>query len=790
VARSKKGKSWLGLAVVVVIVVAAIAGYRGGRKPLEKSSAPPRPLGVVAQEVAQVVAGSSKEQDAATIKEPRVKIKVHSKHPMNHLAGQKSPYLLQHVRNPVDWYPWGEEAFAKARAEEKPIFLSIGYSTCHWCHVMERESFTHEKIAAFLNKHFVSIKVDREERPDIDKIYMTAAQGAGWGGGWPLSVWLTPDLKPFFGGTYFPPDSQYGRPGFMQILERIADVWREKREAVTADAERLAAALKNNTRISGREAEFQAAWLKGAYRSYADDFDATSGGFGGRPKFPMPVNQNFLLRYFARANERKALDITHKTLAAMSAGGIYDHVGGGFARYSVDDQWRIPHFEKMLYDNAQLSVNLLEAYQATKDPALAQTARETLDYVLRDMTHSEGGFFSAEDADSLPVELAGRVDDAGHAHKTEGAFYLWSSKELAEVLKEDAELFAFYYGVAAGGNALEDPHHEFDGKNILYQARSLKEAADKFSISESAARRRLKAARQTLLAVRAKRPRPGLDDKVLASWNGLMLSGLAKGAQVLEDERYREAAEKAAGFLRKRLYDEKTKVLYHRWREGERAIPGQADDYAFLAQGLLDLYEASFDPTWLDWAIELGDALLANFYDTEGGGFFMTAEGNSPHLLTRIIEDSDNVEPAASSVAALTLLRLGHVAHRNDFREAAEKTIHRFGRQLEKAPRSMPQMLVAADFAAAKPRQVILAGELDDPATREMLRMVHARFQPGRMLMVVTPASRKRLAKRLSILRGMVPIDGKTTAYICENFACELPTNDLQTVARLLDGDK
>ncbi|MEE8424754.1 MAG: thioredoxin domain-containing protein, partial [Elusimicrobiota bacterium] len=699
-------------------------------------------------------------------------------------------YLLQHVTNPVDWYPWGEKAFAKARREKKAIFLSIGYSTCHWCHVMERESFSNEKIAAAMNKYFVSIKVDREERPDIDKLYMTLASGAGWGGGWPLSMWLTSDLRPFYGGTYFPPEGGYGRPGFFDLINSIGEAWKEKREAIKIDASRLEEVRRENTVISGREADLDAAWLGNAFESLRSGFDKDHGGFGGAPKFPMPVNQNLLLRYYARTGEEKALEMVSKTLEEMSAGGIYDHVGGGFARYSTDERWRVPHFEKMLYDNAQLAVNFLETYQAGRDPRMAGVARETLDYVLRDMTHKDGGFYSAEDADSLPPELAKKgVKDEGHEHKTEGAFYLWTKDEmLAQLGKKDTELLAYRYGVRDEGNAYRDPQGEFKGKNILYAEHSLKKTARKFGISKREAERRSRAALKRLLSVREKRPRPSLDDKVLASWNGLMISAFAKGYQVLEDERYLAAAEKAADFLKKNLYDSSKKRLYHRWREGDRAVEGLADDYAFLIQGLLDLYEASFDPDRLDWALALAERLQTDFYDKGKGGYFMTAEGSSPNLLVRLIQDSDNVEPAASSVAALALLRLAQLTHREDLRKAAEATLRRFGKQMKDQPRSLPQMLAAVDFATAKPRQIIIAGGLEEPATREMLRMVHARFMPTKVLMVLPPGKTKdRLAARAPYLRGMVPIGGKPTAYICVNFACELPTNDLEAVSKMLD---
>jgi len=697
---------------------------------------------------------------------------------LNHLAKEKSPYLLQHADNPVDWHPWGAAAFEKAAKEQKPIFLSIGYSTCHWCHVMERESFEDPAIAAVLNAHFISVKVDREERPDVDKVYMTAASAAGWGGGWPLSLWLTPERKPFYGGTYFPPASSHGRPGFKDVLERIARYWKEDRGSLLNDADKLTSALERRISIDGREGPLDASALDALASELLADSDPVHGGFGGAPKFPMPANLAFLLRTHARTGDGKPLREAERTLRAMARGGIFDHVGGGFHRYSVDAQWRVPHFEKMLYDNAQLATVYLEAYQAGGGADLARVAESVLDYVLRDMTHPEGGFYSAEDADSAP--------ETG-AEKSEGAFYVWSRGEIESVLgARVAAVFARRYGVREEGSALDDPHGEFSGKNILYEALSAAEAAGESGLTERAVRRLCAGAAKRLLFRRAERPRPGLDDKVLASWNGLMLTALARGYQVLEEPRYLHAAEKAAAFLRARLYDESDGALYHRWRDGERAIGGMADDYAFLIQGLLDLYEASFDPRWIEWAEALADRLQRDFYQASGG-YRMTAPRAAPHLLVEIIEDSDNVEPSASSVAALALLRLSGLTGREDFRAAAEKTLHRFGGQMARAPRTLPAMMAAADFALSKPAQLIISGPLEDPATREMLRLSNSLFWPNRILMVLpTEELRRRLGRRLPALAGMVSLGGKPTAYLCKDYACERPTTDPAALADLL----
>ncbi len=529
----------------------------------------------------------------------------------NHLAAEKSPYLRQHAHNPVDWYPWGEAAFEKSRSEDKPIFLSVGYSTCHWCHVMERESFENEQLAAILNRWFVPVKVDREERPDVDRIYMTFVQASTGSGGWPMSVFLTPELKPFFGGTYFPPDNRYGRPGFGAILERIAQAWRDDRGRIVQSSGDVIAQLAQYSGATGPSTGApDKAVLDSAFQHFRRMFDSAHGGFGSAPKFPRPVVFNFLLRYYARTNRHEALDMTLETLRAMANGGMHDQLGGGFHRYSVDERWFVPHFEKMLYDQAQLAISYLEAFQITHDPFYAKIARSTLDYVLRDMTHPEGGFYSAEDADSV-------IDPANPKEKGEGAFYIWSAQELKNELK-DYPRFASIYGVGDNGNVQDDPHGEFTGKNILYLREPLDDAAEA----------ELQAAKTALLAIRSKRVRPHLDDKILTAWNGLMIWAFAKGAQILNEPRYLEAAQRAASFILTLMYDANSGVLQRRYRDGEAAIAGFLDDYAFFIGALLDLYEADFDPRHVETAMALTDKMRALFEDPVGGGFFSTAEGD------------------------------------------------------------------------------------------------------------------------------------------------------------------
>ena len=523
----------------------------------------------------------------------------------NRLAHEKSPYLLQHAHNPVDWYPWGEEAFAKARRENKPIFLSVGYSTCHWCHVMAHESFENEEVAAIMNREFVNIKVDREERPDVDRVYMTFVQATTGSGGWPMSVWLTPDLKPFVGGTYFPPEERYGQPAFKKVLERIATAWKEDHDKIVEQGSKIVEALRESQSAAPGEGKIDGSVADAAYSQIDRSYDPKEGGFGNAPKFPRPVTLNFLTRFYARDPKsdsgKHALDMALFTLRKMAAGGMHDHIGGGFHRYSVDRYWHVPHFEKMLYDQAQLAVAYLDAFQITKDKQYESVARDILDYVARDMTSKEGGFFSAEDADS-PVVWNRCIA----SHKTaEGAFYVWTKKEIDDALGDSAEVFDFHYGVQAHGNAPEgsDPHDEFRGKNILIERHTIAETARHFKKSEAEIAKVLAQSREKLFAIRAQRPRPHLDDKIIAAWNGLMISAYARAAQVIDDPRYLEIATRAANFLRTNLYDPSRKILYRSYREGRSNIEGFADDYALVVQGLLDLYEASFDVEWLKFAI-------------------------------------------------------------------------------------------------------------------------------------------------------------------------------------------
>jgi hypothetical protein len=710
----------------------------------------------------------------------------------NRLAQEKSPYLLQHAHNPVDWYPWGEEAFAKARRENKPIFLSVGYSTCHWCHVMAHESFENEEVAGIMNRDFVNIKVDREERPDVDRVYMTFVQATTGGGGWPMSVWLTPDLKPFVGGTYFPPEDRYGQPGFKKVLERITTAWEENHDQIVEQGDKIVAALRESQsapKASG-EGKIDAATLDAAYQQIERSYDPKEGGFGTAPKFPRPVTLNFLTRFYARDPKndsgKHALEMALFTLRKMAAGGMHDQIGGGFHRYSVDRYWHVPHFEKMLYDQAQLGVAYLDAFQIAHDRQYEAVARDILDYVAHDMTSKDGGFFSAEDADS-PV-VAG-IGDPGHGKTAEGAFYIWTKKEIDAALGDAAEIFDFHYGVQAHGNAPEgsDPHDEFRGKNILIQRHTIAETAQRFKKSEEEIAKSLAQSRQKLFAIRAKRPRPHLDDKIIAAWNGLMISGYARAAQVLDEPRYLEIALHAANFLRQNLYDSSRKILYRNYRQGRSDIEGFADDYACVVQGLLDLYEASFDIEWLKLAIELQETQDRLFLDEKNGGYFSNTDKDEVVFL-RMKDDNDGAEPAASSVAALNLLRLSQFRDDKQMAERARKTIDAFTATFSLFVSAMPQMLVALDYSLSKPRQIVIAGKKDAPETKALLREVHRHFLPKTILVLADGGDgQKYLGEKNEAIRAMSLVEGKPAAYVCENFTCKAPVTDSKQLAELLE---
>ncbi|HEX9615707.1 MAG TPA: thioredoxin domain-containing protein [Bacteroidota bacterium] len=698
----------------------------------------------------------------------------------NRLNNEKSPYLLQHAFNPVDWYPWGEEAFAKARAEDKPIFLSIGYSTCYWCHVMEREVFENDSIAALMNRLVVSIKVDREERPDVDRIYMSALQAMTGSGGWPMSVFITPDLRPFFAATYIPPEPRYGRAGFPDILNRIHEIWTTRRQDAEEAGIQIEAYLRQLAAPENKGVDAGSLALDRGFESFSAGYDPQHAGFNRAPKFPRPVAFSFLLRYYKRTGTAKALEMTLETLKAMSAGGMYDHIGGGFHRYATDREWHVPHFEKMLYDQAQLVVSFLEAYQITRDPTFADTARDVLLYVEREMTSPEGGFYSAQDAESA-------LDDSRPGEKKEGAFYTWTKDELDALLTpEEAAVFQPFYDIQESGNVRSDPHGEFEGLNILHRVISQEELCGRLKLPVSEAIRLLASARAKILATRPKRPLPHLDDKILVSWNGLMISALARAYQVLGDERYRSMAERACAFILGTMDDPQNGTLVRRYRDGEAKFEAHLEDYAFLAQGLLDCYEATLDARWLKKGMEFQERQNALLYDSVNGGFFDTT-GSDAAVLVRTKESYDGAEPSGNSIALLNLLRLANLTGNARYAEMARASLFFFGSRMEQAPEALAQFLVALDFSLSKPRQIILAGNRDAPDTKALQKTIHSMFLPAKILLLADEPGREVLGTTLPVLNTVTTISGKAAAYVCENYSCRLPTADPDALAKLLD---
>jgi uncharacterized protein len=714
---------------------------------------------------------------------------------MNRLAQERSPYLLQHAANPVDWYAWGDEAFERARREDKPIFLSIGYSTCHWCHVMEHESFENEDIARLLNAGFVSIKVDREERPDVDRVYMSFVQSTTGSGGWPMTVFLTPELKPFYGGTYFPPASRWGRPGFADLLNELARVWKEDRPRVEQAAAELLDRLKLVTRTGGRAqtdatvASVDA--LEIAVEQYAGAFDERRGGFGDAPKFPRPSELLFLLREHARGVARgdlaePPLRMATETLRAMGMGGMRDHIGGGFHRYSVDGNWRVPHFEKMLYDQAQLVLAYLEAAQATGDEFFATVAEDTLAYIMRDLTDPQGGFYSAEDADSVPPEHAGQPS----AHKSEGAFYIWSDAEIAALLGDDAVIARRRFGIEPDGNAPEDPQGEFRGRNLLYISEPVEDIAVRTNRSPDAVIEALGRIRQALFVAREKRPRPHLDDKVLTAWNGLTIAAFARAARVLvgrpSADRYLQAARRAASFIRATLWIEPEGRLLRRYRDGDAAIDGYAEDYAYLIFGLLELFQADGDPAWLEWARTLQDRQDAAFWDETEGGWFSTT-GRDPSVLLRLKEDYDGAEPAASSVSVLNLLTLDHLVGGGHDAQKVERVLGRFGHKIGAAARVIPMMLAGLSAWYAEHTQIVVVGERGAEDTISLLCEVASHYRPFAVVIPIAPGDpQQALARSLPWVEAMSMRDGRATAYICRDFACREPVTDRESLGAQL----
>jgi uncharacterized protein YyaL (SSP411 family) len=690
----------------------------------------------------------------------------------NNLRSEVSPYLRQHADNPVDWYPWNRDAFDKAQREDKPIFLSIGYSTCHWCHVMAHESFEHPEVAKLMNETFVSIKVDREERPDIDSLYLGACQVMTGSGGWPLTIIMTPDKKPFFAATYIPRESRFGLKGMTEIIPHVRHIWAKRRGEALSLSDRITTELQRTSQTTTGE-ELDRATLKLAYEQLAGSFDGEYGGFGSAPKFPTAHNLLFLLRYWKRSGSRTALDMVEQTLQAMQRGGIYDHIGFGFHRYSTDSQWFVPHFEKMLYDQAMVSTAYVEAYQATGKEDYRKTAREIFTYVLRDMTSHDGGFFSAEDADSEGVE---------------GKFYLWTQGQIRQVLgNEEADLFSHVFDIREDGNHMDEASGNKSGANILHLRKPLGNVASELSVSEQDLQADLEALRQRLFAYREERVHPLKDDKILTDWNGLMMAALAKGAQAFDEPQYAEAARRAADFILGNMRKLNGR-LWHRHRDKRIGIEANLDDYAFLVWGLIELYEANFDESHLESALELTSDMLKHFWDEGSGGFFLVPD-DGESLLVRKKEMHDGAIPSGNSVAMLDLLRLGRMTANPEFEEKAARMGRAFSGSVKQSPASHGQLMVALDFGIGPSYEVVIAGNADAEDTKAMVRALRTRFLPGKV-MLLNPGEEEstKIAGLAEFAKNQSSIGGRATAYVCLDHNCRLPTTDMDEMLKMMDG--
>ena len=678
---------------------------------------------------------------------------------MNHLANEQSPYLLQHADNPVDWYPWGKEAFKKARELDRPIFLSIGYSTCHWCHVMEHESFEDDSVAKLLNDSFISIKVDREELPEIDHVYMSVCQAMTGGGGWPLTIVMTPAKEPFFAGTYFPKDKRGGRSGLFQILPMIADAWNSKRQDIMTSVGQVKNYLDQlNSKPAGNN--FSTELINRAYDQFRNGFDEEYGGFFRAPKFPSPHNLIFLMRYHHSFDNKIALDMATKTLKQMRLGGIYDHIGFGFHRYSTDRHWLVPHFEKMLYDQAMIAMAYTEAYHITGEDIFAQTANEIFTYVLRDMTASEGGFFSAEDADS---------------EGEEGKFYIWTEQEIKEILGEDyGREFNDIFSITTQGNYRDESSGKETGLNIPHLNNYNANGSNDFE-----------SAREKLFNIREKRIHPLKDDKILTDWNGLMIAALAKAAIVLDEPVYLDAAEKAAKFVLHSI--SKGERLLKRYRNGVAALDAHLDDYAFMAWGLLELYEATFATKYLSQALDLMNIMVEDFWDDKNGGFFLGSD-QSEKLIVRSKTAYDGAIPSGNSVAVMNMVKLTRITGNTKWAELAEKTIRAFSEDVNRTPTGYTLMLTGFMFDTQNSKEIVIVGDSRNRNTTKFLHTIRASYAPHKVLLFKdTSVSDNRLEQLANWTSTQNSINGKPTAYVCKNFACNQPTSDLQTALSFIN---
>ncbi len=690
----------------------------------------------------------------------------------NRLIHEKSPYLLQHAHNPVDWYPWSAEAFEKAAKEDKPIFLSIGYSTCHWCHVMEAESFEDPEVARLMNDAFVSIKVDREERPDLDHVYMTVCQMMTGSGGWPLSILMTPDKRPFFAATYLPKGDRFGQSGMTALVPRIKEIWEHRRKDVLESADSVIRALRG-MEVTTSAGDLRMSNLESAYGELAKRFDRVYGGFSQAPKFPSPHIFLFLLRYWKRTGREDALEMVEKTLRDMRQGGLYDQIGFGFHRYSTDREWLVPHFEKMLYDQAMLALAYLETYQATGEKLYKQTVGEIFTYVLRDMTAPEGGFYSAEDADSEGVE---------------GKFYVWTQEEIKAILgKGEAQLVSQIFHVEERGNFLEEASRKHTGANILFQGKPLSETALDLGMPVEELEEHIRSAGRRLFEVRERRVHPHKDDKILTDWNGLMIAAFAKGARVLGDPARAEAAGRAADFILTRMRRPDGR-LFHRYRDGHAGIPAHLDDYAFFIWGLIELYEATHRVRYLKTAIELNGLMLAHFWDEEKGGLFFAAD-DSERLIVRKKEAYDGAIPSGNGVAMLNLLRLARMTGNAGLEDRAAGIARAFSGQIKEMPSAFAQFLIAADFGIGPSHEVVIAGPTGSKETRAMLAALKKPFQPN-MVSLFRPSDSEspEIDDIAPFVRNHRPIEGRATAYVCMNHACHAPTTEIDSMLEMLRG--
>ena len=682
----------------------------------------------------------------------------------NRLADETSPYLLQHANNPVDWYPWGEEALQRAQAEDKPILLSVGYSACHWCHVMERESFENEEIADIMNRNFISIKVDREERPDLDSIYMSAVQALTGSGGWPMTVFLTPDGKPFYGGTYFPPDDSRGMPGFPRVLEGMADAYRNRRGDVVQATQQLVSQLQHRSHSPRSLDPLMPGILHQAFQVLGQNYDYQHGGFGMAPKFPQPMSYEFTLRYYHLSKSPGALEMVEMVARRMAAGGIYDQIGGGFHRYSTDDVWLVPHFEKMLYDNALLSRLYLHTYQATSNPIYKRIVEETLDYVIREMTDPSGGFYSSQDADSEGVE---------------GKYFVWTPEEIEEVLgPEKGRLVSGYFGVTEAGN--------FEGKNILNVPQDTDSYAAEADVSQEELEAAVEGAKPKLLEVRYRRIPPARDEKILVAWSGMMIRSFAEAAAVLGRQDYEVAATACASFILEKMRPEGR--LLRTYKDGRARLKGYLEDYAYLSDGLMALYEATFEPRWLDEARELAKEMIDLFWD-EGEGVFYDTGRDHEALVVRPRDFFDNATPCGSSVAVDVLLHLSVLAGQSEYGNLGSSVLRSMQQYMAQAPLGMGHWLCALDFYLSTPKEIAIVGPRVDQATRALLDVAHGRYLPNKVVAGHDPGLPGNGSKASPLLEDKGMIDGRPTAYVCYNYACQQPVTEPEALASQLDRD-